>query len=57
MKIGERKILNKMKDEITLDEIVEWTDANAYVYMDDDYYIGSDGEKVHEDQIIEMMSK
>tara|TARA_R100001509_G_scaffold29438_1_gene15673 strand:+ start:141 stop:314 length:174 start_codon:yes stop_codon:yes gene_type:complete len=47
--------------EITLDEIIEFTDSNGYEIIDEAWngilYRGSDGEEVYEDEIIEMIEE
>tara|TARA_R100001143_G_C3270557_1_gene91953 strand:+ start:125 stop:328 length:204 start_codon:yes stop_codon:yes gene_type:complete len=49
--------------EITLDEIIEWANANDYTWVDEPQvsdggmWIGSDGEQVFEDELIEIIEK
>jgi len=47
--------------EITLDEIIEFTEKNGYEIIDEAWngilYRGSDGEEVYEDEIIEMIEE
>ena len=47
--------------KITLDEIIEFTESNGYEIIKEAWngilYRGSDGEKVFEDEIIEMIEE
>ena len=48
-----------MKNEISLDEIIEWTRDNNFTHAggDGELYIGSDGEEMYEDEIIEIIAE
>ena len=51
-----------MKNTITLDEIIEWTHANNFTCVDNgnphgQLYIGSDGEELYEDEIIDIIEE
>jgi|TARA_R110002020_G_scaffold383568_2_gene594235 hypothetical protein len=48
-----------MKNEISLDEIIEWTRDNNFTHVggDGELYIGSDGEEMYEDEIIEIIAE
>ena len=45
--------------EITLDEITEWATDNGFHYVggQGDLYIGSDGEEMYEDEMIEIIEE
>jgi len=45
--------------EITLDQITEWAIDNGFEYVggQGDLYIGSDGEEMYEDEIIEIIEE
>ena len=45
--------------EITLDQIIEGTHDNNFTHVggEGELYIGSDGEELHEDEIIEIIEK
>ena len=48
-----------MKNEISLDEIIESTRDNNFTHVggDGELYIGSDGEEMYEDEIIEIIAE
>jgi len=50
-----------MENEITLDEIIEWAEANDFTCVDDrthgSIWIGSDGEELLDDEISEIIQK
>jgi hypothetical protein len=45
--------------EITLDQITEWAIDNGFEYVggQGDLYIGSDGEEMYEDEMIEIIEE
>ena len=48
-----------MENTITLDEIIEWARANEFTHVggEGELYIGSDGEEMYEDEIIEIIEE
>ena len=48
-----------MENTITLDEITEWARANEFTYVGGqrELYIGSDGEEMYEDEMIEIIEE